>query len=184
MRRLSHCVPSRVAGLMSASVLLGAMAAQSVQPIPRIEGESFADQKVVLPDAARGKVAVLIFGFTKASKEPTSGWAKKLQAEFGMRSGFVLYQLPVLESVPRLMRGMVISSIKKGVSENMRAHFVPILQYEAELKKLVSYKASDDAYLVVLDPNGQAVLQTSGPFNESAYGEFRTHVESMLNGKR
>ena len=185
MRRLRLCVDSRVVtGLLSVVVLLGAMAAQADQPLPRIEGESFADQKVVLPDAARGKIAVLIFGFTKASKEPTSAWANKIQAEFGVRSGFVLYQLPVLESVPRLIRGMVISSIKKGVTESMRAHFIPILRNEAELKELVSYKAPDDAYLVVLDPNGQVVLQTSGQFSEGAYGEFRTHLESLLNRQR
>ena len=185
MCRLSHCVHSRfVAGLLSGFILLGAMAAQANQPLPRIEGDSFADQKVVLPDAARGKIAVLIFGFTKASKEATSAWARKIQAEFGTRSGFVLYQLPVLESVPRLIRGMVISSIKKGVPENMRAHFVPIVQNESELKKLVSYKAPDDAYMVVLDPDGQVVLQTSGQFSEGAYGEFRTHLESLLNRQR
>ena len=57
--------------------------------------------KIVLPDAAAGKVAVLIFGFTKASKVPTSAWAEKLQADLGTRSEFELYQLPVLESVPR-----------------------------------------------------------------------------------
>ena len=84
MRRLRRCVDSRVVtGLLSVVVLLGAMAAQADQPMPRIEGESFADQEVVLPDAARGKVAVLIFGFTKASKESTSAWANKIQAEFG-----------------------------------------------------------------------------------------------------
>lgn len=182
MRRVEHCVHLRaLTGLLSVFVLLGALAAQQDQPTLRIEGESFTGQKVVLPDAARGKVAVLIFGFTKASKEPTSAWANKIQSEFGSRHGFVLYQLPVLESVPRFIRGMVISSIKKGVSENMRAQFVPILQNEAQLKKLVKYKEADDAYLVVLDPNGQVALQTDGQFSEEAYGEFRTHLTLLLN---
>src|SRR5579872_78513 len=185
MRVLSSGIHSRaVTRLLSVFFLLGALASQSDQPMPRIEGESFAGQKVVLPDAARSKVAVLVFGFTKASKEPTSAWANKIQSEFGTRSAFVLYQLPVLESVPRLIRGMVISSIKKGVPENMRAHFVPILQNEAELKKLVNYKESDDAYLVVLDSDGQVVRQAEGQFSEGAYGQFRTNLESLLNRQR
>lgn len=161
-------------------VLLAAMTAQAGQSMPRIEGQSFADEKVELPDAARGEVAVLIFGFTKASKEPTSAWARKIESEFGMRSGFVLYQLPVLESVPRWIRGMVISSMKKGVPENRRAHFVPILQNEADLKKLVNYEQPDDAYLVVLDPSGKVVLQKHGPFSEAAYVPFRTDLQSLL----
>src|SRR5579863_3214706 len=181
MRNLRDSIHFRIAmRVLSALSLVIAMAAQAAQPMPHIEGESFASQKVVLPDAARGKVAVLIFGFTKASKEPTSAWARKIHSEFGTRNGFELYQLPVLDSVPRLFRGMVISSIKKGVSEDMRAHFVPILQNEADLKKLVNYEETDDAYLVVLRPDGQVALQRHGPFSETAYGQFRTDLQSLL----
>src|SRR6266700_5667485 len=86
-------------------------AAQSGQTLPKIEGESLAGHKVVLPDSAKGNVAVLIFGFTKASKEPTSAWAEKIYGDFGSRPRFELYQLPVLEEVPRFIRGMLISSM-------------------------------------------------------------------------
>jgi hypothetical protein len=160
---------------------LGAGFAQTVQPMPRIEGESFTGQKIVLPDNAHGKVAVLVFGFTKASKGPTSAWTQKINAEFGTRNGFELYELPVLEDVPRFIRGMVISSIKKGVPENRRAHFVPIVQNESELKKLVNYQEPDDAYVVTLDATGRVVSQTHGPFNDAAYEPFRTDLRSLLN---
>jgi hypothetical protein len=139
------------------------------QPMPRVEGESFTGRKVVLPDDAKEKVAVLVFGFTKASKGPTSAWGEKIFSEFGNQTGFELYQLPVLEDVPRFIRGMVISGMKKGIKENMRDHFVPILQGESELKKLVSYKEPDDAYLVVLDPSGKVGQQIHGPFSDAAY---------------
>ena len=151
------------------------------QPMPRVEGESFAGQKVVLPDAAKGHVAVLVFGFTKTSKEPTRAWGEKILAEFGNQSGFELYQLPVLEDVPRLIRGMVVSGIKKGVPEKLRDHFVPILQGESELKKLVGYKEPDDAYLVTLDASGQIVQQVHGPLTEVAYAQLREELHKHLN---
>jgi len=149
--------------------------------MPRVEGESFAGRKVVLPDDAKGKVAVLVFGFTKASKGPTGAWAEKILSEFGTQAGFELYQLPVLEDVPRFVRGMVISSIKKGIKENLRDHFVPILQGESELKKLVSYKEPDDAYVVVLDPSGQIVRQVHGPLSDAAYAQLRDKLHALLN---
>jgi hypothetical protein len=158
-----------------------APAAQAQAQMLRVEGESFAERKVVLPDDAKGKVAVLVFGFTKASKGPTSAWAGKIFSEFGTEQGFELYQLPVLEDVPRFVRGMVISSIKKGVKENMRDHFVPILQHESELKKLVSYKDADDAYLVILDPAGQIVQQVHGPFSDAAYEPLRKEIQTLLH---
>lgn len=153
---------------------------QAAQPMPRIEGESFAGRKVVLPDAAKGKVTVLVFEFTKASKGPTSAWAERILAGFGNQPAFELYQLPVLEDVPRLIRGMVISSIKKGVKENLRDHFVTILQGESELEKLVGYKEPDDAYLVVLDPAGQIVQQLHGPLSDGAYAQLRSKIQAML----
>ncbi len=159
--------------------------AYAQQPMPRIEGESFAEHKVMLPDDAKGKVAVLVFGFTKASKGPTSTWGQKIFSEFGNQAGFALYQLPVLEDVPRFVRGMVISGMKKGIKENMRDHFVPILQGESELKRLVNYKEPDDAYLVVLDPSGKIVQQMHGSssdaaYSDAAYEQLRKQIQVLL----
>lgn len=157
--------------------------AQSVPQLPKTEGESLAGNKVVLPDAAAGKVAVLIFGFTRASKDQTKAWASRLQADFGTRPDFAFYQLPVLEDVPRLIRGMVISGIKKGVAENQRDHFVPILQGQAELKKFVQYSAADDSYLVVLGRAGNVADQSHGAPDDANYARFRGALESVLNQK-
>jgi hypothetical protein len=161
-------------------------AAQSTAetPMPKVEGESLAGHHIVLPNAASGKVAVLIFGFTKASKVPTAAWAKKISADFASQPFFTLYQLPVLEDVPRLVRGMVISSIRKGVPDEIRDHFVPILNGEAELKKLVSYKQQDDAYLIVLNRDGKIAAQTHGPVSDAAYAPLKTQIESLLNAAK
>jgi len=157
--------------------------AQNVSLMPKTEGQSLAGSKVVLPDAAAGKVAVLIFGFTKASRVPTGAWAKRLREDFGTRPDFELYQLPVLEDVPRFVRGMVISGIKKGVPENQRDHFVPILQGEAELKKFAHYNEPDDAYLVVLSRTRDVVEQGHGTPSDAKYAELRVKIESVLNQK-
>jgi hypothetical protein len=169
--------------LVGCLILLGTSMAQGVLQMPRIEGENFAGLKVVLPDAAAGKVAVLVFGFTKASKIPTSAWASKLQADLGARPDFELYQLPVLEDVPRLFRGMVISGIKKGVPENKRDHFVPLLQKERELKKFVQYHEPDDAYLAVLNRAGETVKMSHGAPSDANYARLRREIESVLNQK-
>jgi len=164
-----------------AFLLISCAWAQVPQLMPRVQGESFAGRKVVLPDAAKGHVAVLVFGFSRKSKEPPSAWGDKIASEFGTNTGFEVYQLPVLEDVPRFIRGMVISGIKKGVKENKRDHFVPIVQGESGLKKLVGYKEPDDAYLVVLNRDGQIVQQTHGGFSDAAYGQVRSEVQTLLS---
>jgi len=153
-------------------------------PMPRLEGESLAGHHIVLPDVASGKVAVLIFGFTKASKVPTAAWAKKISADFATQPSFTLYQLPVLEDVPRLIRGMVISGIRKGVPDETRDHSVPILNGEAELKKLVTYKEQDDAYLVVLNREGKVVAQMHSPLTDATYAPLKMQLQSLLNAAK
>jgi len=44
------------------------------QQFPRLEEENLNGQQVVLPDAASGKVAVFVMGFSKTSKTPTEAW--------------------------------------------------------------------------------------------------------------
>lgn len=175
---MTKSMPATLLRTLSLFVLVSLGFAQA-QIMPRVEGESFAGRKVILPDATKGHVAVLVFGFSKASKEPTKAWAEKILSEFGGQVGFELYQLPVLEDVPRLVRGMVISSIKKGVQQNLRDHFVPVLQGESELKKLVGYKEPDDAYLVVLDPAGQIVQQIHGLFSDRAYSRLQDKLHAL-----
>ena len=148
--------------------------------MPRVEGQSLAGNKVVLPDAAAGKISVLIFGFTRASKTPTSEWAKQIRADFANQPGFDLYQIPVLEDVPRFIRGMVISGIKKGVPENQRDHFVIVVHSEAELKNFVGYKEPDDAYLVIVAQDGKVVQALHGPPEPQAYSRLKETLQKLL----
>jgi hypothetical protein len=166
--------------IMAFAVCLSLSLAAAAQQLPRLQEENLAGQPVVLPDAASGKVAILIFGFTRASQTPTGDWAKRIRSDFGKSAGFELYQLPVLEEAPKLIRGMITSGIKKGVPENERANFIPVVHNEAELKKLVGYKESDDAYLVVLDRNGKVAFQTHGATPDANYAQLRSKLENLL----
>ena len=158
------------------SLSLGAAA----QQFPRLQEDNLAGHQVVLPDVASGKVAVLVLGFSRGSSTPTGAWAKRIQSDFGKTPGFGLYHLAVLEAVPRMFRGMIISGIKKGVPENEQANFIPVLHDEAELKKLVGYKEPDDAYVIVLDRSGNIACQTHGATPDPNYPQLRAKVERLL----
>lgn len=172
----------RLTALLVSFLLAAFAAGQNATAFPRIEGETFAGQHIVIPDSTSGKVIVLVFGFSKNSKTQTGEWRKKLSADFASQNGFQFYELPVLEDVPRLFRGMVISGIKKGTPENDRDHFVPVMKGEAELKNAVHFKESDDAYIVVLDRSGKVVQEVHGA-PDNLYSSFRQQVTQLLNQK-
>ena len=150
------------------------------QQLPRLQEENLLGQTVVLPDAAAGKVAVLVLGFSQASKNPTSAWAKRISVDYSQTPGFALYQLAVLEAVPHMFRSMIISGIRKGIPEDQRQNFLPVVHNEAELQKLVGFEEADDAYIIVLDRSGKVAYQTHGASVGPAYVEFRSALAGLL----
>ena len=177
MQRMKLAFPGLLAIALVCGVVQGDLAAQQ---FPRLQEENLDGQQVVLPDAASGKVAVLVMGFSRASKTPTEAWAKRITSDFGRTSGFVLYQMPILEAVPKMFRGMIISGIKKGVPENQRPTFVPVVHNEDELKKLVGFKGEDDAYIVVLDRSGKIVYQAHATSVDPRYADLKAKVQALL----
>jgi hypothetical protein len=119
------------------------------ETIPKIDAKAVSGKAVSLPAAVAGAPAVLVFGFSKDSDKQIRQWAKRLNAE-----KVTVYSLPVLESVPRLVRGMAVSGIKGSTDASYRDFMVPVFANEAALKALVQYSAADDAYVVLLDPAG------------------------------
>lgn len=150
------------------------------QRLPRLQEDNLVGQSVVLPDAAAGKVAVLVLGFSQASKNPTSTWAKRIWLDYGQTPGLALYQLAILEAVPRMFRSMIISGIRKGIPEDQRPNFLPVVHNEAELQKLVGFKEADDASIIVLDRSRKVAYQTHSASVDPAYVEFRSALAGLL----
>ena len=78
---------------------------------------------------------------------------------------------------------MVISGMKKGVPASMRDHFVPILEGEAERKRLLSCREADNAYVVLLDRSGEIVGQRHDSFSDTGYRQLQGEIVALLNRK-
>ena len=167
----------RLAILAAATALFASSAAQQ---FPRLQEENLAGQQVVLPDAAAGKIAVLVLGFSHASSTPTGAWMKRSSAEFGKNPSFALYELAVIEDAPRFIRGMIISGMKKCIPEDERPFVVPVVHEEAALKTLVGYKEEDYAYIVLLDRGGRVVYQTHAATVDPGYADLRAKLAGLL----
>ena len=50
-------------------------------PFPRLEAEFLTGRKAVLPDAAKGKVAFILMGFTYDSRFSVEKWAERFKAD-------------------------------------------------------------------------------------------------------
>ncbi len=150
--------------------------------IPPVDGHTLSGNAVELPAGLQGKVGVLIVGFSQGSRGEAQAWGQRLAADYGNSQTVVYYEMPVLESVPRLLRGYVLKKIGESVSERGKAHFLPVLDHEKEWKALAGYHAADDAYLLVVDATGTVRWKTEGALTESSYAQLKQQLESARPG--
>ena len=146
--------------------------------IPEVHGMTFSGDAVDLPKMLSGKVAVLVIGFSRDSREPVAAWGRRLAAEYKGSGAVVYYEMPMLAEVPRMLRGVVLRSMRKEVPERAQPRFVPLTEDEARWKDLVGYGRPEDAYVVVLDGAGKVSGREHGPATEASFAEVKAKVAS------
>ena len=151
---------------------------QSAQ-VPVTHGTTFAGTQVTLPDDLRGRLGVLVLGFSKSSGDVCKGWGQRLAASYSGSSGVMYFQMPVLESVPKFIRGMVVKSIKSGVPESEHPHFMPMFSDEVAWRKIARYANADDAYVLVVDGDGRVRWQTSGKASDARFAALKEQVGAL-----
>jgi hypothetical protein len=149
------------------------------QRIPEVHGTSFTGAAVNLPEALQGKAGVLVIGFSQGSRDAVTVWGKKLAGDYYDSPAVAYYEMPVLASVPKLMRGFVAGRIKASVSDRGRPHFVPLFDNEDAWRRLVHYTAPDDAYVLIVDGSGAVRWQMQGQATDAAYAVLKLKLEML-----
>jgi hypothetical protein len=168
--------------LRKAAILLVAVALPCwgvlAQSLPATEGETLSGKPTTLARDVSGKPAVVVIGFSKASSSESAAWAKRLKGDASL-AGMAVYQVAVLEEVPKLVRGMVKSSIRGSVPAADQGTFVMLFHDEAQWKELAHYKNADDAYVVVLDRSGTTRFTVTGAVADH-YGDIVEAAKRVL----
>jgi hypothetical protein len=166
--------------LLTACVLSVAVHAQVGATLPRIEGTTLNDQKVVLPDSSRYQAIVLILGFSHKSAEQTDGWGERLAKDYASQPAVGYFEVPVLQSAPGMVRPMILHGMRKGTPVAAQGHVLPVSQHEPELKKVSGYKEPDDAYAMVVNRDGRIMWQGHGAVTDASYAELVRAVSSLI----
>ena len=144
----------------------------AAQRIPELHGTTFSGQPMALPEALRGKVGILVFGFSEGSRDVVTSWGKKLAADYLDSSTVLYYEIPVVASVPKLLRGFVINRIKASVADRGKPHFIALSEDEATWRTLVRY-------LLLVDSQGMIQWQTHDPPTDATYADLKQRVQTL-----
>lgn len=170
-----------------AAAALATTAGGGLGVIPAMEGRTLAGERVRLPvdlasptgGSGTGCTAILIVGFGREASNAARDWGQRLAADAANSPGTVYFEMPVLASVPRVLRGAVVRLIESSLSERARHHFLPITEEEAAWRKAVDFHDAAVPYILVVDDHGAVRWRTSGPLSAPLYAELREHLPPL-----
>jgi hypothetical protein len=155
-----------------------ACAPAGAQQIPPVHATALSGDRIDLPEAFRGRAAVLVLGFSQASRDQVTAWGKRLAADYRESNSIVYFEMPILESVPRLLRGWVTKKMGESVPDRARATFLPVSDHEAEWKAAANFNKAGDAYVLVVDKTGAVRGRVEGAANDASYAEMKRLLET------
>jgi ATP10 protein len=165
--------------LVSAS-LCGAQTLEVGSQLPELRGETLLGAALVLPDAAKGKIAFLTITFNRQAGKSARAWNQRFEKDHGSRSSVTNYSVAMLEEVPRIFRGMVKSGIKKGVPQQLWNHFLIVTSDEVAWKKYLNVTDDDLPYVLLIDGSGSVIWKDQGVLDEKKYELLKARVEGTL----
>jgi hypothetical protein len=149
-------------------------------PFPRLEGEFLSGRKAILPDAASGKFALVLLGFTYQSRFSVESWAEHVRPAFVQRSNATFFEVPVLGGLARLGKWFIDSGMRSGTPKDLHENVIIVWGDVDRWKALmnVTDAAQDDAYLALIDPKGRVVWLYHGGHTDAAFAAMMNIVES------
>ena len=149
---------------------------------PRLEAEFLTGRKAVLPDAAAGKSALVMMGFTYDSRFDVEKWAEHVRREFGANDTFTFYEVPVIGGMGRMAKWFIDSGMRKGTPKELHENVITVYGESDRWKKAMGFsKAQEDAaYLALLGPDGRVRWLHQGGYTEDAARALKTALSASV----
>ncbi len=145
---------------------------------PRIFGKTLTGKMLEIPDGATGKPAVVVFSFSRTASKDAHLWNEHLAK--GFSNPVACYDVIVMESVPKLFRGIAMSGIRSSMPLSMQDRTVVLYQDEKLWKLRLAVFDNSRAYAVLLGPDGILRWSNSGAYTDSEYARLKNEIEILL----
>jgi len=83
-------------------------------PLPKLRGEFLTGRTADLPQAASGRVALLLLGFTYDSRFAVEAWARRFREQFETDSRVTFYEIPMIGGLARLGKWFIDSGMRRA----------------------------------------------------------------------
>jgi len=151
---------------------------------PRLEAEFLTGRKAVLPDAAAGKSALVMMGFTYDSRFAIEKWAEHVRRDFIANDKVTFFEVPVIGGMGRMAKWFIDSGMRKGTPKELHENVITVYGGADRWKKVMGFsKANEDAaYLALLGPDGRVQWLHRGGFTDEAMAALKAAIAGGFGG--
>lgn len=139
---------------------------------PLLTGEFLTGREARLPDAAAGQVALVLLGFTYASRMPVAAWADHVKPAFASLDRATFYEVPVIGGLARMGKWFIDSGMRRGTPKALHENVITVWGKTDAWKSRAGVTDDNDAYLFLLGRDGRILWRYSGGFREAAFAEM------------
>jgi hypothetical protein len=129
--------------------------------MPTTAGETLSGKKIVLASAVRGHSTALVAGFSHEGGTACGDWMKTIRGDLAL-AGVDVYEIAMLEGAPGLIRGMIKSGMRKGMSDAEQERSVVLTQDEKLWERYFEVLDAKVPYVMLIDRNGDVVWRGHG----------------------
>jgi len=169
--------------LLATSVTLSAATAKELaagELLPPLRGEFLTGREAVLPQAAAGRVALMLLGFTYDSRYQVEPWAEKFRHEFGANSKVTFYEIPMIGGMARMGKWFIDSGMRRGTPKADQENVITVYGGTDPWKQRVGFTDPKSAYLILLDPQGRVAWRHAGAVDDGSFQALSAEVSRLL----
>jgi hypothetical protein len=150
--------------------------------LPTLRGEFLTGRPALLPQAASGRVALLLLGFTYDSRFEVEAWTKEFRQEFGSNPRMTFYEIPMIGGMARIGKWFIDNGMRRGTPKTDQGNVITVYGGTDAWKQRVGFGDAKAAYQILIDPSGKVAWQGSDWFGEEPYKALSSRVSRLLVG--
>jgi hypothetical protein len=149
-------------------------------PLPELRGQFLSGGAAVLPQAAAGKPALLLLGFSYDSRHEVEEWAGKFREQFESEPRVTFFEIPMIDGMARLGKWFIESGMRRGTPKADQGHVITVYGGAAPWKQRLGFSDPKAAYLILIDGQGKVVWSYAGAVDPVAWQSLRSEVSKLL----
>lgn len=125
------------------------------ETLPNLQGNYLTKRKAALPDDAKGKTAMLAFGFSYDSRFAVEAWVKAWDKKHKGDPKFTYFEIPMIGGMARLGAPFIDGGMRRGTPQQLHENVITVYGGVDPWKKRLGVQNEKEAYIVIIGPEGK-----------------------------